>query len=115
MLYNKFVKKEINQLLNKQHYYSRVAVEFLPTEEGESSKIVYMTEPEIRALQVLVAQKVEVYGWEIVKEWLSHIVVYDGPTKRGSKPMVFRPDGLFETEFQGGFYSTNSNLALELF
>jgi hypothetical protein len=110
----KSVKTEIANVLREVKYFSRVAVEFLPQQKGESSKIVYMTEPEIRALQVIVARRVERCGLAATKKWLSTFVVYDGPTKRNSKPMEFRPDGCFSTEFQKGFFTVNTDLVFEI-
>ena len=112
----KSVKREINQILRKNHYYSRVAVEFLPTKENESSKIVYMTEPEIRAIQVLVMTRVKLSNWEVTKEWLSTFIIYDGPTKRGSKPMEWDENlpGRFVSKFKPGFYDMNGNLYIKL-
>jgi hypothetical protein len=97
------------------NYHSKVAVEFLPQKEGESSKIVYMTEPQIRALQTLVAERVKLSDWETTQKWLATFIVYDGRTKRGSRPMQFRPDGRFVNDFQPGFMNVISDLAIELF
>lgn len=75
-----------------------------------------MTEPEIRAIQVLVKRRVEYSNWEITEKWLSTFIIYDGPTKRGSKPMTWNKNapGCFASEFKPGFFNVNSTLAIDL-
>lgn len=102
-------------MLRDKNYYSKVAVEFLPTKEGENSKIAYWTEAQIRALQVFVVKKAEVVGWRAVQQWLSTFIVYNGPTKRDSKPMHFLPNGKFVEEFKPGFINICSDFAVQLF
>lgn len=106
----KQVKRVIDSKLRQYNYYSKVAVEF-PAEQ----RIVYMTEPEIRAIQCIAAGIYKDFGKESFDKYVGQFIIYDGPTKRKSKPMTLRTDGCFEEEFQGGFFKTNSRLALELF
>lgn len=108
---SKLLKQIIKRRLNAKHYYSRVAVE-IPAE----NRIIYMTEPEIRALQSEVAMRVNLDGWEKTEAFISQFIVYNGRTKRGSKPMEWSKNipGAFSTEFKPGFYDVNSNLAFEL-
>lgn len=103
----KTVKNCIKRRLHTQHYYSRVAVEF-PAEE----KIVYMTEPEIRALQFEVAMRAKCGNWSSVEPFISQFIIYDGRTKRGSKPMVWDKEnpGQFVNTFKPGFFDINDTL-----
>lgn len=105
------VKRLINMRLRAQHYYSRVAVEF-PAEK----RIVYMTQPEIRALQLEVAMRVKLGNWACAESFTSQFIIYNGRTKRGSKPMVWdkKNPGKFVNDFKPGFFDVNHNLAIEV-
>lgn len=104
------VKQRIQRRLRQVNYYSRVAVEF-PAEK----KIVYMTEPEIRAIQLEAALTYKQSGKEAFDLFVSNFIIYNGRTKRGSKPMTLNTDGKFDLSFQGGFWDANDNLAIELY
>lgn len=104
------LKNIIKRKLNSLEYYSKVAVEF-PAEK----KILYMTEVEIRAIQVEAALRFKLGGQEAFDAFTSQFIIYNGPTKRGSKPMILRTDGRFSNEFKRGFFNVSSTLALELF
>lgn len=104
------VKQRIQRRLRQVKYYPRVAVEF-PAEK----KIVYMTEPEIRAIQLEAAITYKQSGKEAFDLFVGNFIIYDGPTKRKSKPMTLRTDGCFIGEFQGGFFDATCNLAIRLF
>lgn len=106
----KSVRRAIRKRLLDKHYYSRVAVEF-----PEEHRIVYMTEAEIRALQVEAAEVYRQGGKEAFDAFTSQFIIYNGRTKRGSRPMVLRTDGIFYNEFKPGFYDVTTELAVELF
>lgn len=103
------IRRAINKKLAAMKYYSKVAVEF-PAEK----KIVYMTEAEIRVLQQMAADKFKYGGQEDFDTFVSQFIIYNGPTKRGSKPMTLRTDGIFLQEFKPGFFDVTTLLALEL-
>lgn len=104
------VKRAINRKLASNNYYSKVAVEF-PAEK----RIVYMLEPEIRALQIVARDIYKSEGKEAFDVFTSQFIIYNGKTKRGSKPMFLKPDGHFLSDFKPGFYNICDNLAIELF
>lgn len=106
----KTLKNLINRRLHALRYYNKVAVEVI-----EEKRVIYMTEVEIRALQVEAAMRYKYGGQKCFDAFVSQFIIYDGPKKRGSKPMVLRTDGIFETEFRGGFFSASSSLVFELF
>lgn len=108
MSYNQ-VRKAINNKLRQLNYYPRVAVEF-----PEEKKIVYMTEVEIRAIQCIAANIYDILGKKNFDEYVSQFIIYNGPTKRKSKPMTLRTDGRFVEEFKKGFFTASCDLAIEL-
>lgn len=78
-----------------------------------NGKLMYLSEPQVRYLQVKCSQCKTDEEYEIFKK--NHII-YSGSTKRKSKHiMEFRRDGIFSNEFEGGFYTVNSDLAFKLF
>lgn len=105
----KQVRKAIEFKLRQYNYYPRVAVEF-PAEK----KIVYMVEAEIRAIQCIAANIYDILGKEGFDEYVSQFIIYNGPTKRKSKPMTLRTDGCFVEEFKKGFFTSTCDLAIEL-
>lgn len=72
---------------------------------------MYLNETEIRFLQVKCK---EASGSGEFENFCKNVQVYDGPTKRGHKPMIFRPDGMFSTEFKPGFYTINNDLLFSI-
>lgn len=108
--YDKFseIRHEVRTgILAKMRYHQKVAAEVY-------GKIVYLTEPEVRALQVLAKRKAEESD-EAFKEFTDNVIIYSHCHKRISKhKMVFRKDGKFENDFEPGFYDVNSKLAIEL-
>ena len=67
-------------------------------------KICYLTEVEVRALQVMVKRNPELR---------ESIKLYDGRTKRGSNVVDIEEDGCLEHGIPG-FLDTNCKLSLEL-
>lgn len=108
--YDKFsgIRHEVRTgILAKMRYHQKVAAEVY-------GKIVYLTEPEVRALQVLAKRKAEESD-EAFKEFTDNVIIYSHCHKRRSKhKMVFRKDGKFENDFEPGFYDVNSNLAFDI-
>ena len=108
--YDKFseIRHEVRTgILAKMRYHQKVAAEVY-------GKIVYLTEPEVRALQVLAKRKAEESD-EAFKEFTDNVIIYSHCHKRRSKhKMVFRKDGKFENEFEPGFFDVNSTLVLEI-
>lgn len=91
----------------KIQYYTHVYAEI-------NGKAMYLEEPEVRYLQIVCRDFIK--DGHTLEEWHSMITIYSGPTKRRHKPMHFRKDGKFVEEFSGnGFFSTNAELAFELF
>lgn len=103
----------IKQRLNQYRHYNHVAVVFL--NDGGRKTRGYLTEAQVRALQVEAAARFKFGGQKMFDEFVSSFIIYDGPTVKGHKPMTLRTDGFFKEEFTGGFFSANSNLAFELF
>lgn len=93
------------------HKTEKVAVEMY-------GKLDYLTEREIRALQVIAKRKAEESD-EAFKEFTDNVIVYKGRCKghlrdKSSRIMHFRKDGKFSDEFDPGFYDVCCNLAFEL-
>lgn len=99
-------KSELMNTLREVGYKtSKVAVEVY-------GKLFYMTEAEVRALQVMAKRKAE-QSDEAFKEFTDNIIVYSAGTKRRSKhTMVFRKDGCFANDFEPGFMDVNEKLAM---
>ena len=108
--YDKFseIRHEVRTgILAKMRYHQKVAAEVY-------GKIVYLTEPEVRALQVLAKRKAEKSD-EAFKEFTDNVIIYSHCHKRRSKhKMVFRKDGKFDNDFEPGFFDVNSNLTFEI-
>ena len=108
--YDKFneVRKEVRvDILYKLHCHTKVAAEVY-------GKLVYLTEPEVRALQVLAKRKAKESAKAFL-EFTSNVVVYSGASKRSSKHiMMFSVDGSFVNDFEPGFFDVNYKLANEL-
>ena len=104
--YDKFseIRHEVRSgILAKMRYHQKVAAEVY-------GKIVYLTEPEVRALQVLAKRKAEDSD-EDFKEFTDNVIIYSHCHKRRSKyKMIFRKDGNFENEFEPGFFDVNKRL-----
>lgn len=109
--YDKFseIRHEVRTgILAKMRYHQKVAAEVY-------GKIVYLTEPEVRALQILAKRKAEKSD-DAFKEFTDNVIIYSHCHKRSSKhKMVFRKDGKFENDFEPGFFDVSGKLALEIF
>ncbi len=68
-------------------------------------KLVYLTETEIRALQVMCKRDPSLRD---------NIIVYDGRTKRGSKILPIDSDGYFDEPPTTNIFSINTRLSREL-
>jgi len=99
--------KEANKLLCQHKYTNKVACEIY-------GHIRYLSEAEVRALQVL-AKRAADTSEDAFNDFTQNVVVYSARTKRSSKhKMIFRKDGKFSNDFEGGFFSTCANLAFEI-
>lgn len=108
--YDKFseIRHEVRSgILAKMRYHQKVAAEVY-------GRLVYITESEVRALQVLAKRKAEESD-EAFREFTENVIVYSHQSKRRAKHrMVFRKDGKFENDFEPGFFDVNSNLVFEI-
>lgn len=77
-------------------------------------KILYLTEGEVRALQIMAKEKAEESD-ESFNEFCENVIVYSNVKKKISKyKMKFQKDGNFENNFENGFFSANAMMALEI-
>ena len=77
-------------------------------------KLLYLTEGEVRALQIMAKQKAD-ESEEAFKEFCEEVVIYSGCKKRSSKHrMIFQKNGYFENEFDKSFYNACAQMAIEL-
>lgn len=77
-------------------------------------KILYLTEGEVRALQIMAKEKAEESD-EAFNEFCENVIVYSNVKKKSSKyKMKFQKDGNFENNFENGFFSANAMMALEI-
>ena len=94
-------------ILAKMRYHQKVAAEVY-------GRPCYLTEPEVRALQVLAKRKAEESD-EAFREFTENVIIYSHRYKRRSKhTMIFRKDGLFENKFEPGFFDVNDMLFFEI-
>lgn len=101
------VMSEAHKIMRKHGYTKTVAAEIY-------GKILYLTEAEARALQIVAMQKAKESD-ESFKEFCDNVIIYSGCKKRSSKhKMIFQKNGLFENEFEKGFFSACGNMAIEL-
>lgn len=97
---------EMKQELVKRNSHEKVAVEIY-------GKIAYLTEREVRALQVIAARKAN-ESEEAFVEFCANVVVYSGTSKRKSYVMHWKKDGHFVESFESGFYDVCGQLCLVL-
>ncbi len=98
---------QISGVLRQYKYVNKVAAEIY-------GKLVYLNEHQVRALQVICKRKADV-SEELWKEFVDNVIVYSGRTKRKSKhKMIFRKDGIFYNEFEGGFYDADAYMTFEI-
>lgn len=105
--YNK-VRREVRvDILHALRYHHKVAAEIY-------GRLVYITEAEVRALQILAKRRAE-ESEEAFLEFCENVVVYSGASKRSSKHiMMFSVDGSFVNDFEPGFFDVNTKLAMDL-
>lgn len=105
--YNK-VRREVRvDILHALRYHHKVAAEIY-------GKLVYITEAEVRALQILAKRRAE-ESEEAFLEFCENVIVYSGSSKRSSKHiMMFAEDGTFINDFEDGFLDVCPKLALQL-
>lgn len=95
------------QIMRGYNYSPKIAAEI-------GGKILYLTEGEVRALQIMAKQKAEESD-EAFEDFCKNVIVYSNFKKRTSKyKMVFQKNGLFEKDFECGFYSACVRMSLEL-
>lgn len=94
----KAIRNAVLKELANVHYINKVAVDIY-------GKIHYLTEAQVRALQV-VAAKLANTDKEAFEDFRENVVVYSGRDITHSKHVVhWRDNGFFEDNFQEGFYS----------
>lgn len=104
---NKDLFYAARRVARKYGYCNKIAVEI-------GGKLRYMTEGEVRALQILAKQAAE-RSKEDFEGFCKNVVVYSNTQKRKSKyKMIFREDGCFENDFECGFFSACSDMAFEI-
>ena len=95
----KEMKQKIAETMREFGYkYSKIAVELC-------GKVTYLTETEVRALQVMVLRDPS------LKE---SIKIYDGRTKRGSEIVDICNDGYLDRPLSNQFLAINAELAKAL-
>lgn len=98
---------EARRICRKYNYVKKIAVEI-------NGKLLYLTEGEVRALQLLARQKADESD-EAFEQFCKDVVVYSNFQKRKSKyTMKFQKDGCFANEFECGFFNANAHMACEL-
>lgn len=101
------IMSQAHKIMFKYGYSKTVAAEI-------RGKVLYLTEGEVRALQIMAKQKAE-ESEEAFKEFCEEVVIYSGCKKRSSKHrMIFQKDGCFKNEFEKGFFSACAMMSLEL-
>ena len=101
------VVSELRSILRSYGYSKTIAVEIY-------GKLLYLTEAEVRALQIMAKEKAE-ESEESFNEFCENVIVYSGCKKRSSKyKMIFQKDGNFQNNFERGFFSACANMALEI-
>lgn len=102
------IRRELNTTLREFGYKTnKVAVEFY-------GKLDYLTETEVRALQVMAKRRAEESD-EAFKEFTENVIVYSSRYKsRAKHTMIFRKDGCFANDFEPGFEDTNDKLIFEI-
>lgn len=108
MTKGKELKSLIKQTLREFGFKtSKVAVELY----GE---LYYLTEPEIRALQVI-AKRLYQESPEAREEFDENVIIYSGRYKTKSHhTLKLCRDGYLDEGFEPGFFNVNANLAHEL-
>ena len=99
------LQRELRELLNNK-YYTHVYAEIYGTP-------MYLNEYEVKFLQYKCKLASEI-GESEYYEFLKNHIIYNGPTKKGCTPMIFRTDGKFYTEFKEGFYNVASDLMIKI-
>lgn len=107
------IKHEILRVMQEFGYknYDKVAVEIY-------GKLTYLTESEIRALQIIAKRKAAESD-EAYQEFCKNIIVYNGPHKgrkkdKSNRIMHFGKDGYFDNSFEGGFMDLCGKMSREL-
>ena len=96
----KAIRNAILKELANVHYINKVAVDIY-------GKIHYLTEAQVRALQV-VAAKLANTDKEAFEDFRENVVVYSGRDITHSKYVVrWRDNGFFIDNFQKGFYDAD--------
>ena len=102
--------------LAKNKYEEKVTPEVIQAKVAAEiyGRRVYITEAEVRALQILAKRRAE-ESEEAFLEFCENVIVYSGSRKRSSKHiMLFAEDGSFINDFEDGFFDVNYKLANEI-
>ena len=101
------IMSQAHKIMREFGYCKTVAAEI-------RGKLLYLTEGEVRALQIMAKQKAE-ESEEAFKEFCDEVIVYSGCKKRSSKHrMIFQKDGCFKDDFENGFFSACAMMSIEL-
>ena len=77
-------------------------------------KLVYLTEREVRALQVLAVEKAK-QSEEEWREFCANVVVYSNSKKKNSYQLHWKKDGRFYESMETGFFDVCGSLTLVLY
>lgn len=98
---------EARKIARQYKYCPKIAAEI-------NGKVLYLTEGEVRALQIIAKEKAEESD-EAFEQFCKDVIIYSNAHKKSSKhTMIFRKDGNFENDFECGFFSATSYMALEI-
>ena len=103
----RIIISQAHKIMREFGYCKTVAAEI-------RGKLLYLTEGEVRALQIMAKQKAD-ESEEAFKEFCEEVVIYSGCKKRSSKHrMIFQKDGCFKNDFDKNFYNACVQMAIEL-
>lgn len=104
--HNQVISAMKEQLI-KRNSHEHLAVEIY-------GKLVYLTEREVRALQVLAVEKAK-QSEEEWREFCANVVVYSNSQKSKSYQLHWKKDGRFYESMETGFYDVCGMLCLVLY
>lgn len=98
---------EARKIARNYGYVKTIAAEI-------NGKLMYLTEGEVRALQILAKRKAE-ETQDAFDKFCEEVIIYSNTRKRKSKyKMIFRKNGCFENEFECGFFDACANMVFEI-
>lgn len=98
---------EARRIARKYGYCPKIAAEI-------NGKLLYLTEGEVRALQLIARDKANESD-EAFEQFCKNVVIYSNTTKRKSGyTMIFRKDGMFKNDFECGFMTAVCLMTFDL-